>query len=190
MVEAIKLDDVGILMELSTDKSGDWVEEYEDGDSQLARHTFSTPIDRFLTLRTLVKNRSPSPISPILRLQPYLAGLPHNLALDLDKRLSWTGALQVKLPLIPSGQVVESELGLVALCAGKFEVGATVDEADFVKVEKEEDATGDVDGVKKGRERSNTHLMQGGDVLGEPKLRSWHAREPCVIIATREPTEK
>ncbi|KAF3050636.1 hypothetical protein E8E11_003967 [Didymella keratinophila] len=190
MVEAIRLDDVGISLELSTDNSGDWVEEYQDGDTQLTRHTFRTPIDRFLTLRTLVRNRSPSPISPVLRLQPYLAGFPHNLALDLDKRLSWTGALQVKLPVISAGEVVESELGLVALCAGTFEVGATVDEAEFIKVEDKEGETGDVEALKKGRERSNTQLLQGGDVLGEPKLRSWHAREPCVIIATRERVEK
>jgi hypothetical protein len=190
MVEAIRLDDVAIEMHLSPDDSGDWVEDYKDGVTQLNHHTFSTPIDRFLTLKTLVRNRSPSSISPVLRLQPYLAGLPHNLALDLDKRLSWTGVLQVKLPLIPAGEAVESELGLVTLCAGMFEVGATVDEAEFVKAEQKEGATGDAERTEKGRERSNTQLMQGGDVLGEPKLRSWHAREPCVIIATRERIEK
>jgi hypothetical protein len=190
MVEAIRLDDVAIEMHLSPDDSGDWVEDWKDGVTQLNHHTFSTPIDRFLTLKTLVRNRSPSSISPVLRLQPYLAGLPHNLALDLDKRLSWTGVLQVKLPLIPAGEAVESELGLVTLCAGMFEVGATVDEAEFVKAEQKEGATGDAERTQKGRERSNTQLMQGGDVLGEPKLRSWHAREPCVIIATRERIEK
>lgn len=184
MVEAFRLDDVGIEMQLSADNSEDDAGNEEEVE-QLTHHTFSTSTDKFLTLTTTVRNRSPSPISPVLRLQPYLAGLPHNLALDLDKRLSWTGALQVKLPLIPAGGVVESDLGLVALCAGTFEVGATIDEAEIVRAEKDEGVTKDGEGVKKGRERSNTQLMQGGDVLGEPKLRSWHAREPCVIIAKR-----
>lgn len=188
MVEAIKLDDVGLEMRLSSDDDEDPVEPEvaEDGKAkgvkQLTHHTFAAPTDTFLTLRTLVKNRSPHPISPILRLQPYLAGLPHNLALDLDKRLSWTGVLQVKLPEISAGEVVESELGLVALCAGTFEVGATVDEAEIVGVggEKVEEEG------KGGRPRSNTQmLLQGGDVLGGAKLRSWHAREPCVIVARR-----
>ena len=190
MVEAIRLDDVGIEMCLSSDNSGNGVEDSDDKVLQLTHHTFSTPIDKFLTLRTLVRNRSPSTISPVLRLQPYLAGPPHNVALDLDKRLSWTGALQVKLPLIPAGEVVESELGLVALCAGTFEIGATVDEAEFVKTEEKEGTTGGAERGRKGRERSNTQLMQGGDVLGEPKLRSWHAREPCVVFATRERIRK
>ncbi|KAF2633364.1 Trs120-domain-containing protein [Macroventuria anomochaeta] len=181
MVEAIKLDDLEIEASLSSDfaKGG----ESESGQmKQLGRRKFSVRVDSFLTLKTRVKNRSPNPISTVLRLQPYLAGLPHNLALDLDKRLSWTGVLQVKLPVIPPGEAVESELGVVALCSGIFEVGATVDEAEMIKVEGGEGEGGE----KGGRPRSNTQmLLRGGDVLGEPKLRSWHLREPCTIVARR-----
>jgi hypothetical protein len=173
MVEAIKLDDLAI----ETIVVSDYSESSGEGlVKQLGRSKFQVPVDEFLTLKTRVRNRSPNPISPLLRLQPYLAGLPHNLALDLDKRFSWTGVLHVKLPTIPSGEAAESELGIVALCSGIFEVGATVDEAEIIKVEE----------VKAGRPRSNTQmLLQGGDVLGEPKLRSWHLREPCMIVAKR-----
>ena len=183
MVEAIRLDDLEILTTLSPDYPSDGGGE-EGGVKQLSRRRFEVPVDEFLTLKTRVKNRSPAPISPVLRLQPYLAGLPHSLALDLDKRLSWTGVLQVKLPVISPGEAVESELGLVALCSASFEIGATVDEAEIIKVEGGE-ADGE-EGAKGGRLRSNTQmLLQGGDVLGEPRLRSWHLREPCMIVAKR-----
>ena len=200
MVEALRLDDLAISMSLKPDYprfsegADEGAEKIESGEAkkgddvvkQLSSTSFLAPTDTFLTLRTLIKNRSPNPISPLLRLQPYLAGLPHNLALDLDKRLSWTGVLQTKLPVILPGQTVESELGLVALCSGTFEVGATVDEAEIIKVA---DERADKDGhgsAKGGRPRSSTQmLLQGGDILGEPKLRSWHVREPCAIIARR-----
>ena len=175
MVEAIRLDDVEIGMRIVSDgwKDNGGAEKVKE----VGKAKFEAPVDEFLMLKTSVRNRSSIPISPLLRLQPYLVGLPHNLALDLDKRLSWTGALQVKLPVIPPGKVVESELGIVALCSGTFEIGATVDEAEVIMVEN----------VEGERPRSNTQtLLQGGDVLGEPQLRSWHLREPCTIVAKRE----
>jgi hypothetical protein len=110
-------------------------------------------------------------------LQPHVAGLPHNIALDLDKRFSWTGVLQRKLPVIQPGEVVESELGIVALCGGTYEIGATVDEAEFIK-------TGGGDEDQKANVDTQT-LLQGGNVLGEPKLRTWYMREPCTIVAKR-----
>jgi hypothetical protein len=178
MVEALRLDDLEIEMGLQLDH------EENEKVEQISNTQFRVPVDEFLTLKTKIKNRSPKPVSPLLRLQPYLAGLPHNLALDLDKRLSWTGVLQVKLPIIPPGEAVESELGIVALCSGTFEIGATVDEAEIIEA-KDGDKDGE-GGVKGGRPRSNTQmLLQGGDVLGEPKLRSWHLREPCTIVAKR-----
>jgi hypothetical protein len=108
----------------------------------------------------------------LLRLQPHLSDLPHTAALDLDKRFSWTGALQSKLPVLPPGGECQYELGIVALCSGTFEMGATVDEAELLQNEA-------------GRQRSDTQSLLQGDIIGEPKLRSWVLKEPCVIVATR-----
>ncbi|KAH6868145.1 TRAPP II complex [Alternaria rosae] len=173
MVEAIKLDDLAIKTTIISDNP---VADGEEIVRQVGRAKFEVPIDDFLTMKTFVRNRSPRPISPILRLQPHVAGLPHNVALDLDKRFSWTGVLQRKLPVIQPGETVESELGIVALCGGTYEVGATVDEAEFIKM-----SGGDDD------EKTNDDqmLLQGGNVLGEPKLRTWYMTEPCTIVTKR-----
>jgi hypothetical protein len=176
MVEAIKSEDLVISAAIRSDytTSGN-----DEAVKQLGRAKFEVPVDEFLTMKTSIRNRSPYPISPILRLQPHLAGLPHNIALDLDKRFSWTGVLQRKLPVIPPGETVESELGIVALCSGTFEIGATVDEAELIKPESGSEEKGK-------RPRSDTQtLLQGGDMLGEPKLRAWHLKESCIIIAKR-----
>ncbi|KAF2660909.1 hypercellular protein-like protein HypA [Lophiostoma macrostomum CBS 122681] len=172
MTEAIKSDDVMIEIELFSD--------YPTGDGsgvlQVGREKFEAQVDEFLTLKTKVHNRSSTPINPLLRVQPHLAGLPHNIALDLDKRLSWSGVLQRKLPVIQPGETVESELGLIALCSGVFEIGTTVEETDFPLPVGDE---------KELRSRGNTATRLQADVLGEPTLRSWHSKEPCTIIAKR-----
>jgi hypothetical protein len=176
MVEAIKLDDLAISTTIVPDYSAPGE---DDPVRPLGRAKFQVPVDDFLTMKTTIHNRSPHPISAILRLQPYLAGLPHNIALDLDKRFSWTGVLQRKLSVIPPGGSVESELGIVALCSGTFEIGATIDEAEMIKKESES-------GREAKRPRSDTQtLLQGGDVLGEPKLRTWYMKEPCIVVAKR-----
>lgn len=169
MVEAIKLEDLKIEMYVEADFPAD---DQEEMVKRLGRAQFKVPVDEFCTLRTKVYNRSAEPISPLLRLQPYVADLPHNIALDLDKRFSWTGALQRKLPLLGSGEECEHELGIVALCSGTFEIGATVDEAELP-------------GENKNRARSNTQSVLQGNILGEPKLRTWYMKEPCSIVARR-----
>ncbi|KAH8623182.1 hypothetical protein IG631_22339 [Alternaria alternata] len=174
MVEAIKLEDLAITTTIIADYP---TSDGENAVRQIGRAKFNVPIDDFLTMKTSVRNRSPRLISPILRLQPHVAGLPHNIALDLDKRFSWTGVLQRKLPVIQPGEIVESELGIVALCGGTYEIGATVDEAEFIK-------TGGGDEDQKANVDTQT-LLQGGNVLGEPKLRTWYMREPCTIVAMK-----
>jgi hypothetical protein len=172
MVEAIKLDDVMIETELVPDYPAD----DSTGVLQVGRAKFEAQVDEFLTFKTKVHNRSLTSITPLLRLQPHLAGLPHNIALDLDKRLSWSGVLQQRLPAIQPGETVESEVGLVALCSGVFEIGATIEETEFP-------LTG---GDQKGnRSRGNTATRLQADILGEPTLRSWHMKEPCTIVAKR-----
>jgi hypothetical protein len=174
MVEAMKLDDVMIDVKSVPDK--------HDGDAvrQIGKSTFEVRVDDFLTLRTKVYNRSQNPILAILRLQPHLAGLAHNISLDLDKRFSWTGVLQRKLPLIAPGQAVEAEIGVVALCSGIFEVGASVEEVEIVKAEGNE---------KGARELSDSVDLLQASILGEPTLRSWNLKEPCTIIARRKGSE-
>ncbi|ORY03584.1 TRAPP II complex [Clohesyomyces aquaticus] len=174
MVEAIRLEDIMIETVIEPDYpvEGDEVR-------QIGRSKFEVHVDDFLTLKTKIHNRSDRPISPLLRLQPHVAGLPHNIALDLDKRFSWTGVLQKKLPTILAGQVVETELGIVALCSGIFEVGGTVEEVELPVV---------ANGGQGNRARSNTANMLQGDILGEPQLRAWNLKEPCTIIAKRVST--
>ncbi|KAF2845370.1 hypercellular protein-like protein HypA [Plenodomus tracheiphilus IPT5] len=173
MVEAIKLEDLAI----ETSVVSDYPTEGVGGAvHQLARTKFQVHVDEFLTVRTTIRNRSPHSISPLLRLQPHVANLPHSIALDLDKRFSWTGVLQRRLPVIEPGQTVESDLGIVALCSGTYEIAATVDEVELMIGELKEEGT---------RARSDTQMLLQGDILGTPKLRSWHASEPCTIIAKR-----
>ncbi|KAE8825506.1 hypothetical protein P3342_009796 [Pyrenophora teres f. teres] len=173
MVESVKLDDLAIETTLTPDHASP---DDKDIVKQLGRAKFEVPVDEFLTLKTTIRNRSPRPISSVLRLQPHLAGLQHNVALDLDKRFSWTGVLQRKMPIIQPGETVESELGVVALCSGTYKIGATVDEAEVLRSGNEEEGS---------RPRSDTQTLLQGDVLGEPKLRTWYMKEPCTIAARR-----
>ena len=189
MVEAMKQDDVSISMCILPDPTKP--PSPEELICHLSPSTFSVPIDTFLTLQTKIYNRSPSPISPILRLQPYLSNLPHTLALDLDKRFSWTGVLQKKVPVIGPGESVESEIGVVVLCKGVFEIGAVVEECEIWNDGDDDNDDGWVDGNrreaggerKKKRGRSISDILLQAEILGEPALRSWSLREPCVIIA-------
>ncbi|KAH9882730.1 hypothetical protein J1614_000095, partial [Plenodomus biglobosus] len=173
MVEAIKLEDLAIRMSVVSDYP---VTEPDEAIRQVGRAKFQVLVDQFLTVRTTIHNRSPHPISPLLRLQPHVANLPHNIALDLDKRFSWTGVLQRRLPVIEPEQTVESELGIVPLCSGVYELTATVDEVELMIGESKDDGK---------RARSDTQMLLQGDILGEPKLRIWHSSEPCTIIARR-----
>lgn len=173
MVEAIKLDDLKFETSIVSDFSET---NGEDTVHQIGRTKYTVPIDEPLTLRTKIHNRSTRPISPLLRLQPHLANLPHSVALDLDKRFSWTGALQRKLPVLNSGDTCEYDLGVIALCSGIFEIGTMVDETELQTVSGE-------DGK---RLRSDTQTLLQGDVIGEPKLRTWHAKEPVTIVARRD----
>ncbi|KAL5116687.1 hypothetical protein ACEQ8H_005436 [Pleosporales sp. CAS-2024a] len=163
MLEALKLDEMGISMSIAPDSSS----------AQDHSAPFHISTDTFYTLTTTLRNRSPNPISPLLRLQPHLAELSHGIALDLDKRFSWTGALQAKLPLLLPGAQATHELGIVALCSGRFEIGASVDEVEVV--------AGDDQGARK----SVAQRVLMGDVLGEVGLRRWVSKEACVVVATR-----
>ncbi|KAF2204366.1 hypercellular protein-like protein HypA [Delitschia confertaspora ATCC 74209] len=170
MVEAVELDDIWIETEVVADQP-----ESGDGVRRLGKSTFEIGVDEFVTLKTRVHNRSQDAILPILRLQPHLANLPHNVALDLDKRFSWSGVLQRKLPMIRPGEMVESELGVVALCSGIFEIGATVEEIEL----------GKRSGTEGARPRSGTDIIVQAGILGDTELRVWHLKEGCTVVARR-----
>jgi hypothetical protein len=186
MLDAIKLDDVRICMDVvrDDDDDDDESDDNDDDDEEVvvvkkrdtkkSTKTFDVAVDEFYTLTTKVYNRSSRHMKLLLRLQPHLASLPHGVALDLDKRFSWTGALQSRLPLLAPGQECAYRLGIVALCSGTFEVGATVDEVEI--------SDGGEDGK---RPRSDTQALLQGDVIGEPKLRTWVLKEACVVVARR-----
>ncbi|KAF1917807.1 hypercellular protein-like protein HypA [Ampelomyces quisqualis] len=170
MLDAVRLDDVKISMSVRADDDDD---DDKSSVNTARKRQFQVDVDRFYTLKTTIENRSTRAISPLLRLQPHLKDLAHTIALDLDKRFSWTGALQAKLPVLQPGGECVYELGIVALCSGAFEMGATVDEAELLQSEEQ------------GRQRSDTQSLLQRDVIGEPKLRSWVLKEPCVIVARR-----
>jgi hypothetical protein len=174
MLDAIKLDDIAVRMSIMPDTNAPV--------HRLGSRKFSIETDEFYILETIVHNRSTRPISPILRLQPHLSDLSHTIALDLDKRFSWTGALQAKLPVLVPGGEAKHKLGIVALASGKFEMGATVDEAEILE-EKEGDDGKDGEGA--GRKRSDTQRLLQGDIIGEVRLGSWIVKEGCVVVARR-----
>jgi hypothetical protein len=63
------------------------------------------------------------------------------------------------------------------LCNGEFEVGATVEEIQAW----DPSPTSEEQGNKK-----RVHAAPGEDLIEEKGRRTWHGREPCVIIA-RDP---
>ncbi|KAF2454390.1 hypercellular protein A, partial [Lineolata rhizophorae] len=145
VVEAMRLDDVDI--DLAVEMSSPSSSPSPLLPRQLGRARFAIPIDRFVTLRASIRNRSRGPLRPLLRLQPALAAasssgaaaLSHGLALDLDKRLAVSGALQRGLGWVAPGGEVAARVALCALCEGMFEVGASVEEMVVGRAEEDED---------------------------------------------------
>lgn len=107
MVDCLRIDDVEISC---------------SGPATLANNTFATVVVQ-------IHNRSAQALHLSLRIQPSLRNQPHNIALDLSKRFAWTGMLQRVLhPALAPGEILETKLGVMALCAGEYEIGATVEE--------------------------------------------------------------
>jgi hypothetical protein len=157
MVDALKLDDVEIDMRIS-----------RESEEKFARNKFEIKVDDYAALKTRITNRSDSTIYPILRLRPSLSHQPADIALDLGKRLAWSGLLQTILPPIAPGKTAESNLAICALCSGEYEFGATVEE------------------IKRS---STVEDAKGEDVMPDPIAgvvgrRSWIASKPCIIVAT------
>ena len=136
---------------------------------QTGRAHFVLQANILSTLTVKIHNNSSDSVHLLLRLQPSLRNQPHNIALDLSKRMAWTGMLQRALhPPLEAGETREAELGIVALCEGDFEVGVTVEDV---------------------RPNLKQPDQNGGLPVGVSERRIWHAREPCLIDAvdTLEP---
>ncbi|KAJ6024551.1 hypothetical protein N7540_005348 [Penicillium herquei] len=171
MVESIRLEDVEITFSLSSPSTD------SSAVTQTGRSRFQAKADDLLTLSVTIRNRSSRPIHPLLRLQPSLRHQPNNIALDLTRRLAWTGMLQQALPILPSGETTQASIGLTVLCRGEYEVGASVEEARILR---------SFDSHEKGDDDAHhDDVIQdtfGADVVGRRRI--WHAKETCVIHAS------
>ncbi|KAJ9622461.1 hypothetical protein H2203_006683 [Taxawa tesnikishii (nom. ined.)] len=152
-------------------------EHAASGITQLGHARYSAPVAVPLILRARIRNRSAStPIRGILRLQPRLSNQLSAAALDVGKRLMWTGLLQRPLPALQPGQTISADLGIVVLAKGDFEVGALVEEVRVAEVGKG-GAAGEEDGGDGAEDMEGRGLWEGME------RRVWCAREPCTIHA-------
>jgi trafficking protein particle complex subunit 9 len=168
MIEAIKIDDIGI--ELSVNGIGS-----QDGQHELFTNSFSE-------LKVKITNRTSDTISPFLRIQPSIKNQPHNISLDLSKKLVFNGILQEVLPDLPGHKTAEVSLGLTALARGEFEISASVEEARLQEHQQDEKP------VEGRRPRANTRTMMDA-ILGAKERRIWHSREPCVVLVRDEDSD-
>ncbi|KAK3378156.1 TRAPP II complex [Podospora didyma] len=162
MIEAIKVDEVGIDISLV--------------DSSSAGEAVNVmAVDEFFQVKVHVTNRTQQPIYPSLRLMPALRHRPLNVALDFTRKFSWNGTLQQALPLLPGGESTDVLTGVTALCRGEFEVTASVEETRLWTPTAEDKRT------STKRPRSDTETMMDA-VLGAQERRIWHSRGPCRFV--------
>ena len=181
MVQALKLEDVAVSMRLTSSDTPSSPDSQPPAVGQTARSSFSAATDAFLTLHIAIHNRLPTPIFPLLRLQPSLLHQANPaIALDLSKKFAFNGLLQQALPLLKAGESKEVELGCVFLCGGEFEIAAVVEE---VRVWKPGKGDAERTGSDVGGEDD---LLDDGIVKGSGERRIWAAREPCVIVVRDE----
>lgn len=180
MVEAMRLEDVEMNFSLTPSSFGGLeADENDKSVIRVGRSKYKVLTDEMLNLTVHVHNRSSRPVHPLLRLQPSLRHQPSNIALDLSRRLAWTGMLQQVLPILHSGESTQATVGLTVFCRGEYEFGATVEEVRLLKPEPSHDEGATLsspfhdDGVIKD--------TFGMDVA--KKRRIWHAKETCVINA-------
>lgn len=172
MVEAMRLEDVEMKFSLTSPSSSP-----SDAVEQTGRSHFRVKTDDLLTLNVTIHNRSSRPIHPLLRLQPSLRHQPNNIALDLTRRLVWTGMLQQALPILASGESTSAYIGVTVLCRGEYELGASVEEARLLRPSLD-------DGDSAPRRYNDDGIMDtfGADVVRRRRI--WHAKELCIIHAS------
>ncbi|KAJ5566903.1 hypothetical protein N7535_006209 [Penicillium sp. DV-2018c] len=180
MVEAMRLEDVEMTFSLTSPSSSP--ENYQAVE-QTGRSRFRVKTDDLLTLNITVRNRSSRPIHPLLRLQPSLRHQPNNIALDLTRRLVWTGMLQQALPILRSGESTTASIGITVLCRGEYEFGASVEEARLLRPSfgQEKDSTAAGDSTSHGNNDDDIMDTFGADVVRRRHI--WHSKELCIIHA-------
>jgi hypothetical protein len=139
----------------------------------------------FLTVIISITNHSSKAIHPLLRLQPSLRNQPHTVALDLWKRLAWTGMLQRALGPLAASETTTATLGVTALCRGEYEIGASVEELRLPKASTPLPSSSP--GHRTDREpgvRDAQDAFRDSFSASAPRQRRiWHSRVPCVISA-------
>lgn len=170
MVDVLKLDDLAIDMAVF---GGDGQDGAGDV-NQTSRTSFTVKVDNNITLRTTVRNRSDATIYPLLRLRPSLAHQSNEMALDLAKRLAWSGLLQRALPPLQPGESIQAQLGICALSSGDYEIGAHVEETKPCERAGEQDEN--VQGV----------ASIPDPVAGTLGRRTWTASQACRITAIED----
>lgn len=181
MVDAFRLEDVETSFSVKPSFSGGVEIDPPKSVTQVGRSKYKVGTNDMLDLIVKVHNRSSRPIQPLLRLQPSLRNQPSNIALDLPRRLAWTGMLQQVLPVLKSGESTSATVGVTILCRGEYEFGATVEELRLLRRSPE--------GEKSNTTSDHAHAYDDGfiqDTFGvdmAKKRRIWHARETCVMTA-------
>ncbi|KAL4782278.1 TRAPP II complex [Aspergillus varians] len=182
MVDAFRLEDVETSFSLKPSFSKSAETDTSASVVQTGRSKYRVETDEMLDLTVTVHNRSIKPIQPLLRLQPRLRNQPSNVALDLPRRLAWTGMLQQVLPVLNSDESTSATVGVTILCRGKYEFGATVEELRLLRSYPEKDRKAASDPVSPSYyDEEFIKDTFGADMA--KKRRIWHARETCVMTA-------
>ncbi|KAL2369151.1 hypercellular protein HypA [Blastomyces gilchristii SLH14081] len=198
MVDALRVESVDVAFSLRPYASGiasddNTSETDNESVTQMGHSKFIVRTNTFLTLSATIINRSSKPIHPLLRLQPSLRHTPHAVALDLSKRLAWSGMLQRALPILEPYQTTEVTLGITALCRGDYEISASVEEIRRLKqhsaapgatVGQGQEAAEDVNGDVVAAAAAEDPYFDNFFITNTPKHRRiWHSRVPCMISA-------
>jgi hypothetical protein len=166
MIDAMRVDEIEIdfsIQALEGSSDSETNQSVKAKLTQTGRVHFVLQTNIFAKVTAKICNHYSDRLHLLLRLQPSLRNQPHNIALDLSKRFVWTGMLQRALhPPLEAGEIREVELGIIALCEGDFEIGATVEEVRPTVIQP---------------------IQSGSLPRGADKRRIWHAREPCLIDA-------
>ncbi|KAG6011714.1 hypothetical protein E4U43_008162 [Claviceps pusilla] len=174
MIRAIKVDEMEVTMSL---EGGGAARDSNNNNS--SSNNVVVHVDEFMQLKVRVTNRTPQPISPLLRLMPSLCHRPLHVALDYTRKFAWNGALQQRLPEIKGHESTEYMIGVTALCRGQFEVSASVEE---IQVQAQVQAPAPVLDETGGRVESESDVPAEGGVLGLGRERGmWHCRRPLML---------
>ncbi|KAG5978741.1 hypothetical protein E4U55_006010 [Claviceps digitariae] len=209
MIEAIKVDEMEVSMSIeggaaAQDDANTTTTTAKNNNNHVVVH-----VDEFMQLKVRVTNRTPRPISPLLRLMPSLCHRPLHIALDYTRKFAWNGALQQRLSEINGHESTEYVIGVTALCRGQFEVGASVEEikvqvqapvlekethdqvqAPVLEKETHDQIQAPVLEEAGDRTRSESLALTDGALLGPNReRRMWHCRRALILTVRDEEGE-